>query len=71
MSDKFFYSSMGSREPLRASNICCINENTTSHTCNFWLSNLSSLPEGSTLAAIPATQLGDCLFKLSGSNFFC
>src|SRR6185437_9580898 len=33
---------------------------------NFWLSNLSSPPEGSTLVAIPTTQLGDCLFKPSG-----
>src|SRR6185437_2391391 len=41
-------------------------ESTTSHTYNFWLSNLSSPPEGSTLVAIPTTQLGDCLFKPSG-----
>src|SRR5260364_484080 len=38
--------------------ICYIDKSTTSHIYNFWLSNLSSLPEGSTLIAIPATQLG-------------
>src|SRR5260364_293331 len=38
--------------------ICYIDESTTSHTYNFWLSNLSSPPEGFILVAIPVTQLG-------------
>ena len=50
----------------RTHNWVTLNESTASHTYNFWLSNLSSLPEGSTLDAIPTTQLGDCLFKPSG-----
>ena len=50
----------------RTHNWVTLNESTTSHTYNFWLSNLSSPPEGSTLVAIPTTQLGDCLFKPSG-----
>ena len=43
--------------PLWAPGICYINEDTTSYTYNFWLFNLSSLPEGSTLVAIPATSV--------------